>query len=153
MDNYRILSWSELCAESPFFKKIVYGCTGPWLLCTGLSCDEQGLLSSCRLLLLQSMGSRAQTGSCSSQAHEWWHTGLAAWHVGSSQTRDRTRVPCIGRQILNLQTTREAPESSFKHVAIPFTFRMSYWDEFLWSFNGWVQNIIRMFLAAGNRPC
>ena len=39
-----------------------------------------------------------------------WLTGLAApRHVGSSQTRARTRVPCIGRQILNHCTTREAP--------------------------------------------
>ena len=31
-----------------------------------------------------------------------WHMGLAAlWHVESSQTRDRTGVPCIGRWILN----------------------------------------------------
>ena len=29
-------------------------------------------------------------------------------HVGSSQTRARTRVPCIGRQILNHCATREA---------------------------------------------
>ena len=33
----------------------------------------------------------------------------APWHVGSSQTRARTRVPCIGRQILNHCATREAP--------------------------------------------
>ena len=33
---------------------------------------------------------------------------VAPWHVGSSQTRARTRVPCIGRQILNHCTTREA---------------------------------------------
>ena len=39
-----------------------------------------------------------------------WLTGLVApWHVGSSQTRARTRVPCIGRQILNHCATREAP--------------------------------------------
>ena len=30
-------------------------------------------------------------------------------HVGSSQTRAQTRVPCIGRQILNHCATREAP--------------------------------------------
>ena len=30
----------------------------------------------------------------------------------SSQTRDRTRVPCIGRQILNQWTTREVPLST-----------------------------------------
>ena len=34
--------------------------------------------------------------------------GLAALrHVGSSRTRARTRVPCIGRRILNHCTTRE----------------------------------------------
>ena len=30
--------------------------------------------------------------------------------MGSSQTRDRTRLPCIGRQILNHCTTREVPD-------------------------------------------
>ena len=41
-----------------------------------------------------------------------WLTGPAApRHVGSSQTRARTRVPCIGRQILNHCATREAPKS------------------------------------------
>ena len=34
---------------------------------------------------------------------------VAPWHVGSSQTRDQTLVPCIGRQILNHWTTREFP--------------------------------------------
>ena len=38
-----------------------------------------------------------------------WLTGPATpWHVGSSQTRARTRVPFIGRQILNHCATREA---------------------------------------------
>ena len=38
-----------------------------------------------------------------------WLTGLVApWHVGSSQTRVRTHVPCIGRRILNHCATREA---------------------------------------------
>ena len=41
-----------------------------------------------------------------------WHTGLVAlWHVESSRTRDRTRVPCIGRRIHNHYATREAPGS------------------------------------------
>ena len=31
-------------------------------------------------------------------------------HIGSSQTRDCTGVPCIARWILNLWTTREAPK-------------------------------------------
>ena len=43
-----------------------------------------------------------------------WLTGLVApRHVGSSQTRARTRVPCIGRQILNHCATREAPLYNF----------------------------------------
>ena len=50
-------------------------------------------------LLLRSTGSR-RAGSVI-VAH-----GLS---VGFSQTRARTRVPCIGRQILNHCATREAP--------------------------------------------
>ena len=43
------------------------------------------------------------------QAQQLWLMGPAApRHVGSSQTRARTRVPCIGRQILNHCATREA---------------------------------------------
>ena len=39
-----------------------------------------------------------------------WHMGLVAlWHMGSSRTRARTHVPCIGRQILYHCTTREVP--------------------------------------------
>ena len=34
---------------------------------------------------------------------------MAPRYVGSSQTSDWTRVPCIGRQILNPWTTREVP--------------------------------------------
>ena len=48
------------------------------------------------------------TGS-RAQAQQLWSTGLVApLHVGSSRTRARTRVPCIGRQILNHCATREA---------------------------------------------
>ena len=44
-----------------------------------------------------------------------WLTGLVApRHVGSSQTRARTHVPCIGRQILNYCATREALLLLFK---------------------------------------
>ena len=63
------------------------------------------------LVLLWSTGSRhAGFSSCGSraQAQQLWRMSLAAlWHVGSSQTRARTRVPCIGRWILNHCTTRE----------------------------------------------
>ena len=54
-----------------------------------------------RLQWWHRLGSRAQ-------AQELWHVvSVAPRHVGSSQTRDQTRVPCIGRQILNHWTTRE----------------------------------------------
>ena len=63
---------------------------------------EYGLQAH-RLQQLQHTGSRAQ-------AQYLWRTGLVApQHVGSSQTRDRTHVPCIGRRILNHCATREVP--------------------------------------------
>ena len=63
--------------------------------------------------LLWSRGSRAQA--------PLWCMGLVApWPVGHSQTRDRTRVPCIGRQILCHWATGEVPKlclkSSPRHV-------------------------------------
>ena len=75
------------------------------------------------LLLLWSMGSRhAGFSSCDPQAQQLWLVGsrvqaqllsctglVPLQHVGSSQARDRTHDPCIGRQILNRCTTREVP--------------------------------------------
>ena len=75
------------------------------------------------LLLLQSSGSRC-TGfsSCGTQAQQLWFAGsraqaqqlrhvdlVALQHVGSSRTRTRTHVLCIGRRIVNHCTTREVP--------------------------------------------
>ena len=99
------------------------------------------------LLLLQSMGSR-HTGfsSCGTraqqlwlagsraQAQQLWHIGLVApWHVGSSWTRDRTCVSCIGRRILNHCTTMEVPLCLFKmdggRYEISIVFR-SHWIHF-----------------------
>ena len=49
------------------------------------------------------------------QAQQLWLTGPAApRHVGSSQTRARTRVPCISRQTLNHCASREAPAQCFE---------------------------------------
>ena len=43
-----------------------------------------------------------------------WPRGLVAlWHVKSWDTRNRTSVPCCGRQILNHWATREAPVMAF----------------------------------------
>ena len=86
-------------------------------------------LSLSRPLLLRSTGSRRAgsvillTGS------------VAPRHVGSSQTRARTRVPCIGRQILNHCATREA-QYSFSYFNIsnsvvllePFFSNKSFFD-------------------------
>ena len=41
------------------------------------------------------------------------HGLIAPWHVGSSWNRNGTRVPCIGMQIVNHWTTKEAPISIF----------------------------------------
>ena len=47
------------------------------------------------------------------QAQLLWLTGpVAPRHVGSSHTRARTRVSCIGRQILNHCATREALDNA-----------------------------------------
>ena len=61
------------------------------------------------------VGSRAR-------AQQLWSMGLVApWHVGSSGNRDRTRVPCIGRWILNHCTTREVPLSFYfiQNITLP----------------------------------
>ena len=82
-----------------------------FLAALGLCFGERGLffVAVCRLLilLLQSTGSRGWI-------QKLWQTGLVApRQVGSSWTRDQTRVPCIGRQILTYWTTREIPHLAF----------------------------------------
>ena len=58
--------------------------------------------------------SRCGAQAPDAQAQQLWLTGLAApRHVGSSQTRARTRVPCISRQTLNHCATREARHTTF----------------------------------------
>ena len=108
-----------------FYFILIYVCMYVCMAALGLHCCtwafsnyfEQGLL------LLQSTGSRHPGfSSCSTrtqqlwltgsraQAQQLWCTGLVAlWHVESSRTRAQTRVPCIGRRILNHCTTREVP--------------------------------------------
>ena len=67
--------------------------------------------------------SRCGAQAPDAQAQQLWPTGPAApWHVGSSQTRARTRVSCISRQILNHCATREALSiikiSEITHLAL-----------------------------------
>ena len=83
--------------------------------CSGFSCCGARALGMWASVVvacgLSSCGQRAQqlwlTGS-RVQTQQLWRTGLVApRHVGSSWTRSRTCVPCIGRRILNHCATRE----------------------------------------------
>ena len=94
-----------------FFKDLFIGLFLATLGCRGFalafsSCREQGLLFVAE-----------HTIQAHVRAQQLWHMGLAApWHVGSSPIRDQTCVPCIGRQILNCQTTREGPGLCFIYL-------------------------------------
>ena len=78
----------------------LWGCAGSsWLHELFSSCSERELLSR-------------WDAQCEGFSLWWlllsWLTGLAALrHVGSSQTRDRTHVPCISRWTLIHWVTRE----------------------------------------------
>ena len=129
----------------------IFGCFGSSLLHAGLSlvAASRGYsllrwvgFSLRSLLLLLSTGSRhVGFSSCGTQAQQlrlvgfraqaqWlWCTGLVApRHVGSSQTRARTHVPCNGRWILNHCATREVPRPWF---LTPFLQKKKY---YLWNF-------------------
>ena len=71
------------------------------------SCGEWGPLFAAvhgLLTAVASLVAERRLSSCGA------HGLVAPWHVGSSQTRARTHVPRICRQILNHCATREAPE-------------------------------------------
>ena len=66
---------------------------------------------------------------------------VALQHVGSSWTRARTRVPCIGRRILNHCATREAPVFlNFLYIVglleVPPKMKKSYIPKFCIQFQG-----------------
>ena len=81
------------------------------------SCGKRGPLLIAVRGPLTIAASRCRAQAPDAQAQWLWLTGrVAPRHVGSSQTRARTRVPCTGRQILNHCATREArllPFNSF----------------------------------------
>ena len=77
-------------------------------------------LSPSRPLLLRSAGSRHAGSVIVAQGP------AALRHVGSSQTRARTRVPCISRQILNHCATREAPEQHF-YMLLKLSWLIQIW--------------------------
>ena len=108
-----------------FFFFLIYlfyfGCTGSPLLHSGFSLVEGSRgypLLRCTgfslrwLLLLRSTGPR-RAGSRAQAQQLWCMDPAAPPHVGSSQTRAQTRVPCIGRRILNHCATREALYGTF----------------------------------------
>ena len=133
------------CGFLKFIYLFIYGCVGSSFLC-------EGFLQLWQAGATLHRGARASHYhglSCcgaqapDAQAQQLWLTGpVAPWHVGSSQTRARTRVPCIGRQILNHCANREAPDVVFKMagvlrfgiVHIKFKFSVvqeNIWDQIL----------------------
>ena len=94
----------------------IFGCVGSPFLCAGFLQLRRAGATLCR-------GARAShcrglyccgAQALGAQAQQLWLTGLVApQHVGSSWTGARTRVPCIGRQILNHCATREALECMY----------------------------------------
>ena len=107
-----------------FIYSFIYGCVGSSFLCEGsLQLRQAGATphhgaraSHCSGL--SCCGAQAPDA----QAQQLWLTGVVApRHVGSSQTRARTRVPCIGRQTLNHCATREAPRKQYlRNIGIAF---------------------------------
>ena len=119
----QVLKSDKACA---FFKKnylFIFGCIGCSLLHTGFlqlrqagatfSCSPQashcGGFSCCGAQALGVWASvvvarglhQLWLAGSRVQAQQLWPMGLVAlWHVGSSRTKARTCVPCIGRQIL-----------------------------------------------------
>ena len=138
-------SFSKIFLKNLFYFYLFLGALGlccyAWVFS---SCSERGLLfiavrgpliavaslvaehglQACGLQQLWHVGYRAQ-------AQQLWLTGLVApQHVGSSRTRARTHVPCIGRRIHC--ATREGPCSLFKHKTQrqrrPFQPREGLWN-------------------------
>ena len=74
--------------------------------------------------------SRCGAQAPDAQAQQLWLTGPGApRHVGSSQTRARTRVPCISRQTLNHRATGEAQFPLFLCFVSLFRFLLCGYHE------------------------
>ena len=87
------------------------------------SCGKWGPLFIAVRGPLTIAASRCRAQAPDAQAQQLWLTGLVApRHVGSSQTRARTCVPCIGRQILNhCATGKPCLEYSYLRSSHSFT--------------------------------
>ena len=89
-----------------FFSRFIYLFIAALGLCCCVwafsYCGEQELLSRLVRELLVALVSLVEAPEPWGTGSIDWGTGLAVlWHVGSSQTRVQTCVPCIGRQILS----------------------------------------------------
>ena len=129
--------------QNYFFKKFIhlfiFSYIGSLLLCEGfLQLQRAGATlhcsawaSHCGLSLLQSMGSRrVNFSSCGTQAQQLWLTGLVApWHMGSSRTRARTHVPCIGRRFLTTAPPGKSPKTTIENK-LPLKVNMTHFSEF-----------------------
>ena len=115
-----------------FYFIFIYGCVGSSFLCEGFP----QLWQVGTTLHRGAWASHHRGPSCcgaqapDAQAQQLWLTGPAApRHVGSSQTRAQTRVPCIGRQTPNHCATREAQTLFFLVyvlLILPHIFQLFY---------------------------
>ena len=106
-----LVVWAFFFLINLFIYLFIFGCVGSSFLCEGFlqlrrvgATLHRGVRAShCRGL------SRCGAQAPDAQAQQLWLTGLVApRHVGPSQTRARTHVPCIGRRIPNHCAAREA---------------------------------------------
>ena len=114
------LKWLKL-----ILLNFIYGCARSLLLCAdSLVAMSRGQSSLRWFLLSRSAGSRLVSfSSCRARAQSLWHMGLdAPQYVESSQTRGLTCVPCTGRQILNVWTTREVLKLNLIELISPLCF-------------------------------
>ena len=102
-----------------YFYLFIYGCVGSSFLCEGFpQLWQAGATPHRGAQAPHHRGlSRCGAQAPDAQAQQLWLTGpVAPRHAGSSQTRARTRVPCITRQILNHCATREAPKNFLNFI-------------------------------------
>ena len=106
-----------------FIYLFIYGCAGSSLLREGfLQLRQAGATPHCGARAPHRRGlSCCGAQAPDAQAQQLWLTGpVAPRHVGSSQTRARTRVPCTGRWTLNHCATREALLEFIFNMSIEF---------------------------------
>ena len=132
------------------FIYFTYGCVGSSFMCEGfLQLRQAGatLHRGARASLYRGP-SRRGAQAPDAQAQQLWLTGPAApWHVGSSQTRARTRVPCIGRWTLNHCASREAPWYHKFLIRLKITINFPI---FMWS---WINSLPHVASGAPISQC